>query len=41
MNFFVCGHITILYIQFAPGNDMLPGKLRKYEYQYEMKFGKS
>ncbi len=35
--FFVCGYLIILFIQLAQKNDMQPGKLRKYEYQYEMK----
>ncbi len=37
--FFVCGHIIILFTQLAQKHDMQPGKLGKYEYQYEMKFG--
>ncbi len=37
--FFVCGYLIILFTQLAQMFDMQPGKLRKYEYQYEMKFG--
>ncbi len=37
--FFVCGYLIILFTQLAQKNYMEPGKLRKYRYQYEIKFG--